>query len=926
MSILTTDASIFEIKPKDVLTPKTLKELKKSIKWLISQEEAFTIRGAGTSIAGQAIGSGYIVDISKHLDKIISFSKRRKLITVEPGLIQDDLNDFLKKYKLKFGPDTSTSNRANIGGMIGNNSCGSYSLIYGTTRENIHSLEMILSDGSEATFEDIDRPTLKRKLQLNNLEGDIYRFFIYELSKFKDEIIQAFPDPSLIRRNSGYAIDFILSRQQPFVENGEKFNLAPLICGSEGTLGVVTQATLKLSTIPEYKALIVGQFSDEESSLKIIKKILTLKPAAIEFIDKQTLDASQNNIQQAKNRSWIKGDPVSVLVIELFSNEINALKEKISKVKKILKLNGAYDYSLIPANEHQKVWGIRKAGLGLLMGLTGPKKAIAFIEDAAIPINYLHSYYKEIKNYLNKLNVKCVFYGHASVGLIHIRPILDLNIGNDKKLMEKIAKFSSSLVKKYKGSISGEHGDGRVRASFLKEQFGIKVYDLLVQLKYIFDPKGLLNPGVIIGKEPLLSNLRKNYELTINRKYGFDWSDQVSYFYAVEKCNGSGVCLKSEGRGIMCPSYKATRKEIFSTRGRANLIRRFLSSNTPQSNEKNFIKKSLDLCLGCKSCKTECPASVDMATLKSEFYFLNSSMIPFMEKLYIRHLELFLSGSKNFSILAKYLLSKTFFVRIFGYKKSPDISYDPLFSEKIKGLTLHAKRKNKLNVIILNDLITEHLDQQQAIDFVKIMNHCHIETKVINLKKSISALFSRGLLREAKKEINRVIEILNNRDLKNCFIVGMEASEVLTWRDEAKKLVGSKLEVYLVEEFLLKLSELGLLPKLYPVEEEIFFHNHCHLRSIVGDQVTQKILSMIPGLKFETYGEGCCGMAGDFGYKYPDISRKIFKQLSDSNVKKNTVHKSILVSGYSCKNQFKNYLTKNVITIPGIFCKAFKIE
>ncbi|HIC40688.1 MAG TPA: FAD-binding oxidoreductase, partial [Piscirickettsiaceae bacterium] len=448
--LISTDASIFEIEPKEVVYPNSRDDLVKTIRQLLFKNQHFTMRAGGTSIGGQAIGSGVLVDISKHLTKIINFSEEDREVIVEPGVIQDDLNNFLKPYNLKFAPDTSTSNRAMVGGMIGNNSCGAYSVFYGTTREHVKSVEVVLSDGSLVEFKELNEVELDKKLTLKTLEGDIYRFIINLLNKNKQQILDAFPDESLIRRNTGYALDELIRKYLLDNIKGKKFSLVPLICGSEGTLGVIVNATLNLVDLPKHKGLMVAHFSSDEDSLSLVERLLDLQPAAVEYIDKPTLDASKSNALQKKNRVWINKDPQSVLIIEFFSNTKKELNEKLVSCRKWLLSNNAYHVGIVNSEDYPKVWEVRKAGLGLLMGKVGAKKAIAIIEDVAVPLKFLYSYYQEIKTLMQFYDVEAVYYGHASAGLIHVRPLLDLSSDIDREKAKNISLKVSKIVKKYR--------------------------------------------------------------------------------------------------------------------------------------------------------------------------------------------------------------------------------------------------------------------------------------------------------------------------------------------------------------------------------------------------------------------------------------------------------------------------------------------
>jgi len=923
--LISTDASIFEIEPKDVLYPTSCADLIETIRTLLSEKQPFTMRAGGTSIGGQAIGDGVLVDISKHLTNIIDFQEESKEIVVEPGVIQDDLNLFLKPFGLKFAPDTSTSNRAMVGGMIGNNSCGAYSIFYGTTREHVKSVEVILSDGSLVKFEELNEKELNNKLGLQTLEGGIYRFVINLLNNNQQEILDKFPDESLIRRNTGYALDELIRQHKPFNSNGKGFNLAPLICGSEGTLGVVVSAKLNLVNFPKYKELIVAHFYSDEQSLNLVKDLVNLNPSAIEYIDKPTLDASKNNIEQLKNRVWIDGEPESVLIIEFFSDSLEWLNTSVITCKGMLLSNGAYSVKLINNSDRNKVWEVRKAGLGLLMGKVGPKKAVAIIEDAAVPVNKLYSYYQEIKLLMQSYGVNAVYYGHASVGLIHIRPELDLSNTQDKKKMNSIARDVSKIVKKYNGALSGEHGDGRIRASFLKEQFGNKVYQYLVDLKYIFDPDNLLNPDVILSNKDILQNLRpvtSQQELLT----AFDWSNDIAFFHAAEKCNGAGVCRKSTG-GIMCPSYRVTRSEEFSTRGRANLLRKALSSEDPSTSLKSSeLDEALNLCLSCKACKNECPASVDMARLKSEYLFQIRNIGSYVRSWHIKNLGNILKiGSiapSGFNFLQSSLLGR----KLIGFERQP-----PLLQKESLSVWWDDSRSKRGNydttVWVVADIFTQYYDVNIGKDVLNFLKMCNVNINVIFPKSSIVAMISHGLLNEAKNELKLLHSKFSNT-MKNDLIVGIEPSEVLVWRDEAKSLMmdtPSLPNVLLFEELLLKLNQLRVLPKFNALNSKVWVYEHCHQRALAETNNLTKALGFIPDLQIEVINGGCCGMAGEFGYKNFKISEKIAHNSLDDYMEKIKDQDMLIATGTSCRKQILDVFKTQSIHLSRLFIESTRI-
>jgi len=921
---ITTDASIYEIESEKIVYPNNRDDLIKFIRNLLLDKQSFTMRAGGTSIGGQAIGKGVLVDVSKYLTNIINFREDKKEIVVEPGVIQDDLNLYLRMYNLKFAPDTSTSNRAMIGGMIGNNSCGSYSIFYGTTREHVKSIEVILSDGSVVEFKELTEKELNNKLSLQTLEGDIYRFVINLLNNSQKVILDAYPDETLIRRNTGYALDELIRKHRPYNKDGKHFNLASLICGSEGTLGVIVSATLNLVNLPKYKELIVSHFSSDDQSLNLVKSLVQLNPSAVEYIDKPTLDASKNNNVQQKNRIWIDGNPESVLIIEFFSSSLKGLNSKVEKCLAMLHSNGAYSAKVINKKDRSKVWEVRKAGLGLLMGKVGPKKAVAVIEDAAVPVNSLYAYYKDIKALMRSYNVRAVYYGHASVGLIHIRPELNLSKKKDQEIMYSIAKNVSKIVKKYHGSLSGEHGDGRIRAPFLKEQFGEVVYQYLVDLKRVFDPNNLFNPGVILSDRSILENLRlvvSQQELTT----AFEWKDDLSFYYAVEKCNGAGVCRKSTD-GIMCPSYRATRSEEFSTRGRANLLRKALSSKDPAKGLKSSkLKEALDLCLSCKACKNECPANIDMARLKSEYLFQIGGIGSYVKSWHIKNLGSILKiGSKApdvFNFLQGSFVSRN----LIGFERQP-----PLLQKKSLSDWWSSCKPNDesygTTVWVVADIFTQYYDVNIGQDVLNLLKRCEVNVQVIFPKSSIVAMVSHGLLNEAKNEL-KVLHSQLSGIAKNDLVVGIEPSEVLVWRDEAKSLLNGKLlNVLLFEELLLELDSLGVLPKFSAVQSKVWVYEHCHQKSLAIAENLTKAIKLIPAIQFEIINGGCCGMAGDFGYKHMEVSEKIAHNSLDVYMEKINPQDILVATGTSCRRQILDIFRVQSKHLAQLFNQSLKNE
>lgn len=924
----TTDASVFEIKPLKVITPRSRQSLTDSIRDALLQDISITLRAGGTSLAGQAIGSGLLIDVSKHLRNMIEYRPVDRIIEVEPGVIQDDLNARLAADGLMFAPDTSTSNRAMIGGMIGNNSCGAYSVYYGTTRDHVLAVDAVLSDGSEVVFEPLDDKQLAEKCTLLTLEGQIYRGVMDLLQTHQQAILREMPDASVKRRNTGYALDVLVRDHQPFNPKGKPFSLVPLICGSEGTLCAVTSAKLNLVERPKQRQLICAHFDSIDTALAKIEEQLAFNPAAIELIDKATLDATLSNVEQARNRFWLQGDPQAVLVIELFDDSKAPLKKRIADYQAWLLENGAYAAVDVPTSDSARVWALRKAGLGVLMGKRTRKKAVAVIEDAAVPVARLAEFYQAVRQMLDQRGVKAVFYGHASVGLIHIRPELDLAKPDDRAMFETLAQAFSSLVKSIKGALSGEHGDGRLRAPYLREQVGGEVYQAFVQLKALFDPDNRFNPGVILGDTPISKYHRADRQPKKQLDTGFDWRADISLMDSVEKCNGAAACRKSGG--LMCPSYQATREEAYSTRGRANLLRRALTESDPiQALSSEELQDALDHCLACKACKTECPASVDMARLKSEVAYQlkpNSWAAWALRRQYA-----LLSWSLRRPKLSNFIQNLSITKRLLGVDgrrtlpKSGEFSLQAWWeSVPVSSLDPYSEGEVRQKVWVLCDVYSQFQEPQVGRATLRSLLKLGFDVKPVFMHASPRALITQGLLHEAAEELSRLIGMLKQVALDD-YIIGIEPSEVLTWRDEAKDLLPKKADAFdyaqvrLYEELLVDLVAQKRLPKMESVNRTLWLHVHCHQKSLAQPQQVHHALSQVPGLVIQTINSGCCGMAGDFGYKQYDLSVKIAQQALLPALQKAADEDWVVATGTSCRSQIADLASRPSMHVAQVF-------
>ncbi|MGY8910733.1 MAG: FAD-binding and (Fe-S)-binding domain-containing protein, partial [Flavobacteriales bacterium] len=626
-TLYATDASVYRKIPLAVAFPKDENDLKILIDFATKNNITLIPRTAGTSLAGQCVGDGIVVDVSTHFTNIISFDEQAKTITLQPGIVRDSLNVFLKPFGLFFGPNTSTSNRCMIGGMVGNNSSGSTSIKYGVTRDKVLQIDAILSDGSTAIFKEISSDEFMEKTRLDSLEGKIYKSIYTELSSKENqqEIKNEFPKPAIHRRNTGYAVDEFLTSDL-FGGTEPAINVAKFLSGSEGTLAFSTAITLQLDNLPPTESIMVcTHFKSINESLKATVIAMNHNLYNCELMDKTILDCTKNNRELAKSRFFLQGDPEAVLMLEVSANtlpEAELLADKL--IADLEQNNFGYHHPKVYGADIAKVHYLRKAGLGALGNMVGDMKAVACIEDTAVALEDLPNYIEEFTEIMTKYQQNAVYYAHAGAGELHLRPILNLKKKEDVVLFRKITTETAELVKKYKGSFSGEHGDGIVRAEFIPLMIGEQNYQLLRRIKKAFDPNNVFNQGKITDAFSMDKNLR--YEVgRIEPKIKTiqNFSDSEGILKLAEKCNGSGDCRKPvEAGGTMCPSYRATKNEKDTTRARANTLREFLT-NSEEANKFNHqeLKDVFDLCLSCKACASECPSNVDIATLKAEFLY-----------------------------------------------------------------------------------------------------------------------------------------------------------------------------------------------------------------------------------------------------------------------------------------------------------------
>lgn len=940
-TLYATDASAYREMPLAVAIPKTKDDLKKLIAFAQHYHTSLIPRAAGTSLAGQVVGNGIVVDVSKYFTQILEFNKEDKWVRVQPGVIRDELNMFLKPYGLFFGPETSTANRAMMGGMVGNNSCGSNSIVYRSTREHLLEVNALLSDGTETEFKDLSIDDFHKKCEGNNLEANIYRTVRGLLSNYDNqvEIRKEFPKKSVERRNTGYAVDFLVE-SAPFTAGGEDFNFCRLIAGSEGTLAFLTEIKLNLVPLPPKESgLLCVHFNSIDESLRANLIALKYKPSASELIDHYILECTKNNIEQQKNRFFVQGDPGAILVIEYTRSTREEIIEIAKRVENDMRAAGlGYHFPLLFGDDTKKIWTLRKAGLGLLGNMPGDDKAVPVIEDTAVDVNDLPAYIRDFNDILKKYGLYSVHYAHAGSGELHLRPIINLKTQEGNKLFREIAEEIALLVKKYNGSLSGEHGDGRLRGEFIRQMVGEKNYQLMKEIKKAWDPNNIFNPNKIVETPPMNSMLRyEPGQKTPPFKTVFRFYEQDVLQHA-EQCNGSGDCRKTHlSGGTMCPSYMATKDEKDTTRARANILREFLTHSEKINRfDHEEILDVMDLCLSCKGCKSECPSNVDVAKLKAEFlqHYYDANGVPFRSKLVANFNRSAKLGSiapwfYNFFMTAPGISSLIKIFSGFNTKRSMPVLYKTTLKRwyNQRQTSSDGRQKSKIGkVFLFCDEFTNFNDTEIGIKSILLLEALGFEVIIPEHEESGRAWLSKGLLRKAKVIANKNIGLLYPLITAESPLVGIEPSAILTFRDEYVDLADDdKLEkartlsknVFMLEEFIAREIDKGnIRPDQFIAETRIIkLHGHCQQKALSSVGPSVKMLSLPKNYSVQTIPSGCCGMAGSFGYEkeHYDVSMKIGELVLFPAVRNSSDDVIIAAPGTSCRHQVKDGTGKKAL-------------
>ncbi len=945
-SIYATDGSVYRKLPTAVCYPKNDQDIKILIQFASDEKITLVPRAAGTSLGGQVVSDGIIVDISKYFTDILAFDEKSKTVTVQPGVIRDELNLFLKPYGYFFGPDTSTSNRCMIGGMVGNNSSGSTSIRYGVTRDKILEIKTILSDGSDAVFNSLNKSEFIQKTKGNSLENKIYKTLFIELSKpeVREEIIKEFPKQDIHRRNNGYAVDDLINTEV-FSDHNQKINIGRLLCGSEGTLAFSTEIKVKVDDLPPRESIMIAShFNSINESLEAVVIAMKHNLYMAELMDKTILDCTISNRKQIKNRFFVEGDPKAILMLVVSSDSMKETQKLADDlITDLQKNNFGYAHPKLIGTDIDKAINLRKAGLGLLGNIVGDNKAVACIEDTAVELNDLPKYIGEFSNMMQNYGQDAVYYAHAGAGELHLRPILNLKKDKDVQLFRTITTDVAKLVKKYNGSMSGEHGDGIVRSEFIPMMIGENNYELLRKIKFTFDPDNIFNKGKIINPLPMDKNLRYKADRkepvieTIS-----DFSDSMGILRAAEKCNGSGDCRKPvSAGGTMCPSYRATKNEKDTTRARANALREFLTNSDKLNKfDHKELKEVFDLCLSCKACASECPSNVDITALKAEFLYQyqKENGIPFRTRMFADNVKWNKLGSIT-PQLTNAILNTPMAKKAFGIATERSI---PKLANKT-FFKWYKKNKRKFidkdfsngKVYLFMDEYTNFYDVNVGIDTLELLTSLKYEVIITDHEESGRSFISKGLMDKAKEKADFNINHFKDLVTEKIPLVGIEPSTILGFRDEYIRLADDKSTAiklsknsFTIEEFFENEIKKGNIKSDSFTENKnvLKIHGHCHQKSLSGTGASFAMLNLPKNYKVTIMNTGCCGMAGSFGYEkeHYKLSMQVGEDTLFPKIRNTDKSVKIAAAGTSCRHQIKDGTKRQAEHPVSILRKALK--
>ena len=914
--IYATDASVYQITPVAVVLPRDEQDVRAVVETAARHGASILPRGGGTSLGGQAVGPSIVIDFSKYMNKVLELNTEERWVRVQPGIVLDELNAALAPHGLHFAPDPATSSRATVGGMMGNNSSGTKSIIYGITRDHVLETKALLSDGTilelgEWSAEEYDRRAAGTNG--NRREAEILSGFRGIINSHRDQIEERFP--RVMRSVQGYNLDSFI--------HTDHWNLSHLLVGSEGTLGVFLEAKLNLEPLPKHKALCAVHFGELLEAIRTVAPILEHRPSAVEIMDEDVTIRARRNLAIAPLCGFIEGDPKAILVVEFFGDTPEEVKSKCEGLAADLRERGlGYTWPVLTEpSEQAKIWSVRKNGLGLMLGVKGDRKPIAFIEDACVPIEVLPEYIDSVLEFCAEREVPVAMYAHASVGVIHVRPVLDLKRQTDIDHMKAIAEFAFGLVTKYGGAWSGEHGDGRVRSPFLERFFGSELYDALRQVKKLFDPAGIMNPGPIIDPNPTDQDLRYGPAYrTPTFPTEYHYREDGSFAAAVEMCTGVGACRQNL-IATMCPSYRATRDEDHSTRGRANALRLAMTGQLgPDGLTGRRTHEVMDLCLSCKGCKSECPSNVDLARLKSEFLqnYHDRNGVSLRDRIVANspRTAARVAGWKApiVNALQRTWLFRKLMETAVGFDSrriAPAYARTPLRHWFARRPVRDGSNRKK--VVLFDDTYMNYHETDVGISAVELLESCGYEVILANAGCCQRPRISHGFLREAKQEGEQTLRNLDAYIQQDLEVVVCEPGCCSALTDDLPDLIDDealgqriKHSVMMIDEFLARQMREGRLDcGLVSPAKRVLIHGHCHQKSLYGTTAMKHILNHVPGVSVEEIDSGCCGMAGSFGYEreHYELSMQVGEDRLFPAIRNRPADTTVVACGFSCRHQ-----------------------
>ncbi len=924
--LYSTDASLYRVEPLGVLLPATEQDVVEAVRVCREQGASLTARGAGTSLAGQAVGPGLQVDFSRYLNRILEIDAERRFVRVQPGVVLDELNRALCPHGLRFGADVATGSRATLGGMIANNSSGARSLVHGLTADHLQELKVVLADGSRCWLRALQAEALRARQQQQGLEGDIYRSIPAIAQRNAEQIRQRFP--ALRRRVSGYNLDALL-------EPSAAVDLCRLIAGSEGTLALVVEARLGLVPIPPARVLLLAGFAEVLRAAAAVPLALEHGPAAVELVDGFILERTRGMIAHDAARGLLDGEPGALLLIELEGQDEAQLKERAAGLLRALQVGGtgASCRLLRDEGDQARIWALRKAGVGLLMGIKGDAKPHAFVEDTAVAPERLADYLGRFRRIVEAHGTRAGWYGHAGAGCLHVRPVIDLKSVSGRQALRSILDQVSDLVLELGGALSGEHGDGIVRGAYLEKMFGAELYRAFRQVKAAFDPDGVLNPGRIVDTPDPLQNLRSLPDAARVPEVAtrFDYSDEGGFYRAVEMCSGVGHCRKTL-TGAMCPTYMATREEAQSTRGRANALRAAMEGRLPEGLVGSEVRQILDPCLSCKACKSECPSGVDMARFKAETLDLyRRERGQGLRDWLTAHIDRVAVWAGRLAPLSqpwlRTALARWLAEKLLGFDRRRQLprfvgnSFRHRFASRIAG----ADAEGRPRVALFVDCWTDRCEPELGLAAVGLLEAAGFAVQLGDTRCCGRAAISKGHLGRAEQLAAHNVRALHPLLDRGLLVVGIEPSCLLTLRDEypallrgglaeqAREISGASL---LVEELLARLPDQNWKGMaLAPSPSAVLVHGHCHQKALSGMKPLESVLDRVPDIRYEVLDTSCCGMAGAFGYEkeHYDLSRACAERVLAPAVRDSVPDVTVLAPGFSCRRQIEHFTGRKAL-------------